>query len=166
MASIKKFFKPRTKELPDPPPKPARSSIEMDAGADKIFHLWCFPRTTTLVANFFPPILERENALSFVLVCISENEMIGNVVCKWLTSCSCKKYHNLKKKIDQINSWRVVFELKNLLLFSKFPSIFPKISPPFLKFWRGNSAFFENRFGTSGFTQTRSINMTWIMNYW
>ena len=29
MASIKKFFKPRTKELPDPPPKPARSSIEI-----------------------------------------------------------------------------------------------------------------------------------------
>ena len=32
----------------------------------------------------------------------------------------------------------------------KFPSIFPQISPPFFKFWRGNSAFFENQFGSPG----------------
>ena len=144
MASIKKFFKPRTKELPDPPPKPARSSIEMDAGADKIFHLWCFPRTTTLVANFFPPILERENALSFVLVCISENEMIGNDVCKWLTSCSCKKYHNLKKKnwLDQLMKgcfWAVKFAafFKIPLHFPQnFPSVFEILEGKFCIFWK------------------------------
>ena len=92
--------------------------------------------------NFFPPILERENALSFVLVCNSKSKMILNVVCKWFTSYNCIKYHNLMKKTWPEQLIKCCFWAVKFAAFFKIPLHFPKNFPSFFEILEGKFSIF------------------------